>query len=282
MLTIIGREAVAKAERTAEAVLARCRAIFRQMNLGDFSDTQIEILGAESAYGPHARAGARASREAVMRLTVAHPERQALEIFAGEIAPAGTSWSPGTTGFSGRPKVQPKVRLFSFLIPKAEVAVTIGAGGETREVALAAGGNGAGDAAPVRGYGDELPAVPDGDRVEVPLVSIAWGRSGDKGDAANIGIIARDPAFVPLIRDEVTAARVKDYLGYMLADGSEVTRFDVPGIGGFNFLLTQALGGGGMASLRNDPLAKGLAQILLDLPVEVPAEWVKTYRLATE
>jgi hypothetical protein len=114
------------------------------------------------------------------------------------------------------------------------------------------------------------------------LAAIAWGRSGDKGDSANIGIIARDPAFVPLIRDEVPAARVKEYLGYMLAGGGEVTRFDVPGIGGFNFLLTQALGGGGMASLRNDPLAKGLAQILLDLPVRVPAEWVEAYKLNTE
>ncbi|MEJ2121585.1 MAG: DUF1446 domain-containing protein [Alphaproteobacteria bacterium] len=282
MLTVIGRDAVAKAERTAEAVLARSRAIFRHMNLGDFSDTHTEILGAESAYGPHARAGARASREAVMRLTVAHPERKALEIFAGEVAPAGTSWSPGTTGFSGRPKVQPKVRLFSFLIPKDAVAVTVTANDASRDVALETGGNRTSDAAPARSYGDDLPALPGGERVELPLAAIAWGRSGDKGDSANIGIIARDPAFVPLIRDEVTAARVKDYFAYMLAGNSEVTRFDVPGIGGFNFLLTQALGGGGMASLRNDPLAKGLAQMLLDLPVSVPAEWVEAYKLSAD
>lgn len=280
MLTIIGRDAVAKAERTAEAVLARSRAIFRHMNLGDFTDTHTEILGAESAYGPHARAGARATREAVMRLTVAHPERKALEIFAGEIAPAGTSWSPGTTGFSGRPKVQPKVRLFSFLIPKAEVAVTVTASGVARDVVIDTDGSGTPNGMPVRAYGDDLPPVPAGDRVEMPLAAIAWGRSGDKGDAANIGVIARDPAFVPLIRDEVTAARVKDYFAYMVTGGGEVTRFDVPGIGGFNFLLTQALGGGGMASLRNDPLAKGLAQILLDLPVGVPADWVARYGLS--
>jgi len=280
MLTIIGRDAARKAERTAEAVLARSRAIFRHRNLGDFSDTHTEILGAESAYGPHARAGARASREAVMRLTVAHPERKALEIFAGEIAPAGTSWSPGSTGFSGRPRVQPKVRLFSFLIPKAEIGVRITAAGQSRELALETGDNGTSEEAPVRAYGDDLPPVPAGARVEVPLFALAWGRSGDKGDSANIGIIARDPAFVPLIREEVTAARVKDYLAYMV-EGT-VERFDVPGIGGFNFLLTQALGGGGMASLRNDPLAKGLAQILLDLPVRVPAEWVEAYTLDTE
>ena len=278
MLTIIGRDAARKAERTAEAVLARSRAIFRHMNLGDFSDMHTEILGAESAYGPHARPGARATREAVMRLTVAHPERKALEIFAGEIAPAGTSWSPGSTGFSGRPRVQPKVRLFSFLIPKAEVGVRITAAGQSRDVALETGADGTPGEAPVRMYGDDLPAVPAGARAEVPLFALAWGRSGDKGDAANIGIIARDRAFVPLIRDEVTAARVKDYLAYMV-DGT-VERFDVPGIDGFNFLLSQALGGGGMASLRNDPLAKGLAQILLDLPVSVPTEWIEAYGLS--
>ena len=282
MLTIIGRDAARKAERTAEAVLARTRAIFRHMNLGDFSDTNIEILGAESAYGPHARAGALAAREAVMRLTVAHPERKALEIFASEIAPSGTSWSPGTTGFSGRPRVQPKVRLFSFLIPKTDVDVRITAGGQSRPVGLDPGtdgtDDGTGDGTPVGVYGDDLPPVPRGARVEVPLFALAWGRSGDKGDSANIGIIARDPAFVPLIRDEVTAARVKDYLAYMV-EGT-VERFDVPGIGGFNFLLTQALAGGGMASLRNDPLAKGLAQILLDLPVSVPAEWIEAHGLS--
>jgi hypothetical protein len=214
-----------------------------------------------------------------MRLTVAHPERKALEIFAGEVAPSGTSWSPGTTGFSGRPKVQPKVRLFSFLIPKSEIAVQVTAAGTSQAVALETAGGGAGDG-PERTYGDDLASVPAGERTEVPLASLAWGRSGDKGNSANIGIIARDPAFVPLLREAVTAERVKDYLGYMV-EGT-VERFDVPGIGGFNFLLSEALGGGGMASLRNDPLAKGLAQILLDLPVSVPVEWVEDHGLATE
>ena len=274
MLTIIGRDAVAKAERTADAILARVRGIYRHLNLGDFSDTHTEVLGAESAYGPHARA--RGTREAVLRLTVAHPERRALEIFASEVAPAGTSWSPGTTGFSGRPKVQPKVRLFSFLIPKADVAVRVSANGRSRDVALETSGGDAA-AAPVRVYGDDLPPIARGENIELPLIALAWGRSGDKGDSANIGVVARDPAFVPLIREQVTAERVKDYLAYMV-DGP-VERFDVPGIDGFNFLLSQALGGGGMASLRNDPLAKGLAQILLDLPVSVPKAWVKEYGL---
>jgi len=275
MLTIIGRDAVAKAERTADAILTRVRAIYRHLNLGDFNETHTEVLGSESAYGPHARA--RDTREAVLRLTVAHSERRALEIFASEVAPAGTSWSPGTTGFSGRPKVQPKVRLFSFLIPKADVGARITLDGKARELALPPGKEAGSGADPARRYGGELAAVPTGDRTEVPLIALAWGRSGDKGNSANIGIIARDPAFVPLIGEQVSAARVKEYFSYMV-EGT-VERFDVPGVSGFNFLLSEALGGGGMASLRNDPLAKGLAQILLDLPVNVPSAWVKDFAL---
>lgn len=70
---------------------------------------------------------------------------------------------------------------------------------------------------------------------------------------------------------------MKDYFAH-LVEGT-VERFDVPGIGAFNFLLTQALGGGGMASLRNDPLGKGFAQILLDLPVPTPEAWVEEFGL---
>jgi hypothetical protein len=110
------------------------------------------------------------------------------------------------------------------------------------------------------------------DRVEVPLVRIAWGRSGDKGDSSNIGIIARRPEWLPLLREQLTADRVAHWLAHLVR--GSVTRYDVPGIHAMNFLCTQALDGGGMASLRNDPLGKGMAQILLAMPVQVPREWL--------
>src|SRR5690606_2517121 len=94
------------------------------------------------------------------------------------------------------------------------------------------------------------------------------GRSGDKGDISNIGIIARTPALLPYVAREVTVERVKEFLGHLVK--GEVTRFDVPGIHAFNFVLQGALDGGGMASLRSDPLGKAMAQILLSLPVQVP------------
>lgn len=274
MLTIIGRQAKAKAERTADAILTRVRRIFRARNLADFSATDVEVLGAEAAYGPHGRADE--SREVVLKLAVAHADKAALEIFSREISPAGTSWAPGTTGFSGRPKAQPKVAMFSFLASKETATPRLAVDG--RAFAFEAPAAGAlPKPAPAASYADDLPQVPAGARIAVPLVALAYARSGDKGDSANIGVIARRPEFIALIGQEVTTARVKDYLGH-LVEGT-VERFDVPGIGAFNFLLTQALGGGGMASLRNDPLGKGFAQILLDLPVQTPAAWVEQFGL---
>lgn len=263
-LTVIGRDAVRKAERTAKAILARTRAIFRTLGLPDYAATHGEVLGAESAYGPHARA--RATREAVLRLAVHHPSREALEIFAREIAPAGTSWSPGTTGASGRPPVSPLVKLFSFTIPKTMVTPVVAIDGASEAVEVPTGG---GYRRPQREAYTPPLQTPPADAVEVPLIAIAHGRSGDKGDVANVGIVARDPAVLPLLRAQLTPEAVKAYFGHLVA--GEVERFEVPGIHALNFVLHGALGGGGMASLRNDPLGKGLAQMLLDFPVRVPA-----------
>ncbi|MBI4011235.1 MAG: DUF1446 domain-containing protein [Candidatus Rokubacteria bacterium] len=268
-LAIIGQDAARKAERTAEAILARTRGMFRHLNMGDYRATDIEVIGAEAGYGPHSRA--RHVREVVLKLGVEHDSPMALGIFAREIAPAGTSWSPGTTGFvGGRPKPTPIVRLFSLLVDKALLPPpTVEIDGERIPVPVPVTGGyapaQARPAAPVAG------TVPAGLRVEVPLVRLAWARSGDKGDASNIGVIARRPEYVELLRAELTPERVKAYFAHLVE--GEVQRFEAPGIGGFNFLMQAALGGGGMASLRNDPLGKGMAQMALDIPVPVPAAW---------
>ena len=111
-----------------------------------------------------------------------------------------------------------------------------------------------------------------GPEIEVPLVRLAHGRSGDKGDTANIGVLARRPQFVPLLAAQLSAAAVHAYLAH-LVDG-EVERYDWPGLHGWNFALHRALGGGGVASLRYDPQGKSYAQILMDMPVRVPAAWL--------
>ncbi len=270
-LTLVGFDAAAKARRTGEAILARTQALFAQHGFGPYSGTQLEVLGAESCYGPHANAQALQTREAVLRLAVTHPRKEALALFAREVAPAGTSWAPGTTGAGGgRASASPSIRQYAFLLDKSQVQAGVHIGGE--RIALpsteptVANHAAAPVAQPDKAWAT-APAPQASDTVEVPLVRLAWARSGDKGDTSNIGVIARHPALLTLLREQLTEARVADWLAHLVK--GRVTRFEVPGIDAFNFVCEQALGGGGMASLRNDPLGKGMGQILLALPVRV-------------
>ena len=107
----------------------------------------------------------------------------------------------------------------------------------------------------------------------IPLVQLAHARSGDKGDTSNIGLIARQPALLPYIKASVTEESVAAWLAHLVK--GKVKKFDLPGIHAVNFVCEQALGGGGMSSLRNDPLGKGMAQIVLDMPVKIPKHLIQ-------
>jgi hypothetical protein len=267
-LTIVGSEAARKAQRTGEAILARTRELFARHGLADYSRTHIEVLGSELAnFGPHAKT--QEVREAVLHLAVMHPDKTALELFAREIAPAGTSWSPGTTGAAGRPSPAPAIRQFAFLVDKRRLQPQVTIAGDAREVPVPCGQMAL---APLLDSPTTEAQAPAGALVEAPLLRLAWSRSGDKGNHSNIGIIARRPEWLPWLRAQLTPQAVKAWLGHLVA--GEVTRYDVPGIHALNFLCTEALDGGGMASLRNDPLGKGMGQILLAMPVRVPQAWL--------
>ena len=263
--TVVGMEAAAKGRRAAEAIITRTRRMLRESNLEDFDATEIEILGAESLYGDRARFDA--VREVVVRVSVAHHDQLALTIFAKELAPMGTGGAPGTTGFAaGRPKAQPIVKLFSFLLPKAKAppcAVLMD------DLVLTVPAAEIGTEVPTRTpvVGPEMQPA-DGEVVEVPLIRLAWARSGDKGDVANIGVIAREPSLVAVLARELTAQRVADWFSHLIK--GPVQRYALPGLGAFNFVLQGALGGGGTASLRNDPQGKSYAQILLEMPIRTP------------
>lgn len=268
-LTIVGFEAAAKAQRTAEAILERTRRLFREQGMDDYTRTIIEVLGAETGYGPHATGTP--IREAVMRLGVSHQDKRALELFGREVAPAGTSWATGTTGIGGRPAATRVLKQYSFLLDKGRVPVHTLLDGVKRSVEIPAGEPLLDTAAaPDRTVASqsiaEAPTEPDW--VTVPLIAIAWARSGDKGDNCNIGVIARSPDLAVHLRRELTEERVRAYLAHLVK--GRVTRYDVPGLEAFNFLCEEALEGGGMASLRNDPWGKGMAQILLSMPVQIP------------
>ena len=268
-LVIVGIDAVRKAERTGAAIFARTRRLLQENGFADFSASHAEVIGAESSYGPHART--RASREVMLRVVADHADRRALELFAREIAPAGTSWSPGTTGpGGGRAAVSPLVKPFAFLLDKRAVPAGFTIGAQRVGVAATLAG-GTLPRTPARDEGPgPLPTGSDDAPAEtLPLVRLAWARSGDKGDLSNVGVVARRAEWLPLLWARLTPARVKAHLAHLVR--GEVERFYLPGIAAINFVLHEALDGGGVASHRLDPLGKGMAQILLDLPIEVPA-----------
>jgi hypothetical protein len=103
--------------------------------------------------------------------------------------------------------------------------------------------------------------------VKVPLSKIAHTRSGDKGDTCNVGVIALDPQDYPVLVREVTAERVKRHFGDLVQ--GPVERYELPNLGALNFLLHQALGGGGTVSLRTDAQGKTFGAALLALEIEV-------------
>ena len=105
-------------------------------------------------------------------------------------------------------------------------------------------------------------------RARVALITLAHGRSGDKGNNANIGIIARDPEHLALLSAWLTPQRVASHFAHRAP--SRVERYDLPGLDAINFVLHDVLGGGGMASLHTDNLAKAYAQVLLAMELPAP------------
>lgn len=265
-VSIVGPDAAAKAERTAEALLARSRMLFRQRQLPDFTATHTEVLGSESAYGP--KANARGVREVLLRLVVDHADREAIDVFAREIGSVGISFAQGTTGIlSGRPKPTPVVRLFTFFVDKAvlgEPKVQIADDASFPVVVPVQGGY----VAPATTNRVSEAGQPEDFGAEVDLLTLAVARSGDKGNSSNIAIIARDPKYVDLIRRAVTPQAMASHFEGLVH--GKVTRYEAPGLHAFNFLLEDALGGGGMASRRIDSQGKAFGQMALEMKIKVP------------
>lgn len=268
-----GIDAAAKARHSAESILARCRRIFGATNLGDFSETSIEVLGAESTYGNHARA--KGAREVMVKIAVKHPAKAALDIFTREVAPSSIGMTPGITGFyAGRPSVSPVIAGSSALVPTADVPVKVTIDGRVLSDA---------PIAPPAAPAAEAPmapiaaASPEGPVVAVPLIALAHARSGDKGNDAMIAVLAREPEFLPYIAHSLTAEVVAQHFQHILE--GEVVRYDVPATDAFIFRLYKILGGGGLASLRIDPQGKAFGQMLLDAVIEIPADMAARHGL---
>ncbi len=103
--------------------------------------------------------------------------------------------------------------------------------------------------------------------MKIELTKLAHARSGDKGDTANVGVIALKEEFYPLLVREVTAEKVKEHFGEMVK--GEVERFELPNLGALNFLLHESLGGGGTLSLMTDAQGKTFSTALLRMKIEI-------------
>lgn len=281
IFTMIGPDAEAKAQAYAENVLTRCRALFGFLKLPDFKETSIEIIGTEAHYGN--RRNNQAVREVDVKLAATHASEKGIGLLLKEMVGMALSAPPGLTSFAGaRPKPSPVVRLFSFLLPRQAVRIQVQCQGAQVEFSdkprqsTASGMTAESFAAPLR---PAWPSAPkSADLVEVPLQILAWGRSGDKGNLANIGIIARKAEFLPWLAQELTPAKIEECFQHFLegttapdeTSSPHVERYLMPGLNAINIVLHGVLGGGGVASLRTDPQGKSYAQLLMDLPVRIP------------
>jgi hypothetical protein len=112
--------------------------------------------------------------------------------------------------------------------------------------------------------------------MKIELLKLAHARSGDKGDTANVGLIALKDEFYPLLVREVTAEKVKEHFGSIVK--GKVERFELPNLGALNFLLHESLGGGGTLSLMTDAQGKTFSTALLRMKIDLTEEEARNYQ----
>lgn len=261
---ISGPNAVAKADRLAEMIWHRVGT--------EFLDRRTDCVGHRACWG--AAAPDTEPNEVVFRIGVADPDPKKLQRFSKHVLGFALQGPPGLGIFGGRPQVQQAFGFWPALIPRdlvaAQVVLKDGGKEASTEVSLSLPGAGSpGRLRPPDTF--ESTEEPNRSRASrVRLSTIAYARSGDKGDHANIGVAARSPAAYAYLREVLTAKRVRAFF-QDLVEG-EATRYELPNLLAFNFVLRNALGGGGTLSLRVDHQGKTLAQGLLTMEIDVPED----------
>lgn len=255
---VIGPAAAEKARKQAEALFERGRMMLRARNMADWRRTECVLIGAGAGID---------SEEVVAKLVVEHDEMSAVQGFAREQFSAISAMAPGTSVAFGV-QVQPCMSLISFLVPRDQVSARIEVMGGPAAPRFA-DGRGSTDSAgapavPVVCSDNAKPPAPPPVHTETTTVGdLAYTRSGEKGETINIGVIARHAAYLPRLRDALTADALRVHfsdLGIF-----DVTIHDLPGIDALNIVLDGALPGGLNASQRLDPAAKSIGQRLLSM-----------------
>jgi hypothetical protein len=262
-----GYEAAGRARRAGEAIFARSERLLAEKGLEPFRETSLEVVGGGDILGDKSMPDA--ATEVVVKLGVLHAERAGVEVFSGEYVPTSLV-AQGMTGFfAGRPRPAPVFRVIHLLVDKGMLEPRVTLAGEDVPLTLSPGDP---DAKPGTAVLEE-PKATLGGTTKVPLKRLAYGRSGDKGNLANIGLIARRPEFAQTIADQVTAERVGAFFAHDLRDDALIKRWAVPGLDAINIIMTEVLGGtGGTSTLRYDPQAKSYAAMLLTMPIDVDAD----------
>ncbi len=264
---VSGPNAVAKSERLAEMVWHR---------LGDdFEDWRTDLVGHRACWGG-AGPDENEPNEIVLRIGVVDPDRAKVERFSKLLLGFALQGPPGLGMLGGRPAVQPAYGFWPATIDReyvtAEVELRNGDARQRIEVPTTLAGAGTGSSPDaVEGAAAKEDDEPHTARTSrVRLSTIAYARSGDKGAHANIGLGARSESAFEFLREALTANRVRNFY-QELVDG-EVVRYELAKLLAFNFVLHDALGGGGTLSLRVDHQGKTLAQGLLTMELDVPED----------
>jgi len=269
LIPVIGIDAVAKAERQGAELIRRVGGMIGERGLGDWTRTYVEVIGTEAGYG--ARARALAPREVLLKIIVDHPLMAAAALFGREQTTAIMNMAPGTSiaPIIAAPRAQPLTDMVFALIDRAGIVPRVTIDG--RVVPFL-------DPVVPRYDTPERPVnapTPDAgaDAQTVPLIDLAYARSGDKGRLFNVAAIARDPRFLQWIRASLTSDAVADWYRHCFADPAQarVDVYDVPGCHAVNLVVDAAQGGGINVSPRLDPAAKGMGQHLLEFPIRIPA-----------
>ncbi len=262
-LIICGPEAEAKAEAF--------KTLFWERLGIKFEATLTEFVGASSCWGPLAPKVD--APEVLLRFGVRDKDKGKVEAFSRMLPAVILSGPPGVAVTGGRPQAQEVVAYWPALVPRELVrpALITAAGERTLDWPT-----------PLLPMAEparlELPQWPktagEDEVVAVPLSELAHARSGDKGDMANIGVIARAPEIYPWLAATLSARRVKEYFASICQ--GEVERHEVPNLWALNFLLGASLGGGGTVSLRLDAQGKTLSHALLAMVVRAPKGLLET------
>ena len=262
-LAVSGPDTLAKANKAAEAFWESAG------GRNSYEQALHQFIGWNACHAP---LGTQEPGEVLVQFAVRdQDERKINTRFAPQIVPRVLGTVPGITYIAdqGRPRASQVIAFWPALVPREVVNERVVMGDE--EIAVGARDEGQGARGlTIANFRFDAPASSESPVRRVPLQRLCLARSGDKGDTANIGVIARSEAIYAWVLEHLTPAFIKRYFDDVCE--GEVERFELPNLLAVNFLLHRSLGGGGTSSLLLDAQGKTYAQFLLAAEVEVPEE----------